>query len=91
MNLVAFIIRIRRFVVRRATQQLTQEKLHIFRKPTGFSRKDHLNCLSWPLLDVAMLAATATVVLRQRAFMFVVNTSYLCHGSANELLTFRCS
>jgi len=31
------------------------------------------------------------VVLHHRAFMFVVKTSYLCHGSANEVLTFWCS
>jgi len=41
--------------------------------------------------DVGMLAATTTVVLHQRAVMFVVSTSYLCQGSANELLTFQCS
>ena len=41
--------------------------------------------------DVGMLAATAAVVLHNRAVIFVGKNCYLRHGSSNELLTFRCS
>ena len=74
------------------TQKLTQVKVLIFRKSTGYSCKDNINLFLDLYLRCWYYRCDSTssehYVLQHTAVMFVVKTSYMCQASANELLTF---